>query len=193
MYPDITLLVSSSSAISTSSSEAVTTDVESKDDKPSSASCAGFFLGISKSADGSHHCCTVCRSSFRKRSSALHTARPYQFGISELGDRRPRAVLSALCHPSWESHVGKTAIGLRGVNFSSKPQSLARRRKQTNDVAYFIGRGESIDQSSLQWMEIYRCLETLAEYLPRAFSVGSIHFGEFNIPPRRDPNRRAKN
>ena len=81
----------------------------------------------------------------------LHTARPYQLAISELGPQRPRAPRSSLRHPSGAPHVGKTALGIRGANFSSEPHSLAIRRKQANAVAYFIARGESDAPPSLRW------------------------------------------
>ena len=55
-----------------------------------------------------HPCCTFCEIPRRKRSSALHTARSYKFGISELGPHRPTAVRSSLRQPSWGAHAGKT-------------------------------------------------------------------------------------
>ena len=109
--------------------------------------------------------------SFRRRSSALHTARLCQFGISELRSRPPREARPPLRHPSWEAHVGKTSLGIWSANFSSKQHSLAGRRTQANAVAYFIGRMESKVQPSLQLGKMNLGLFSLAAYLARALSA----------------------
>lgn len=155
----------------------VTTGLGPAEDRAPSPCCAGFLLGSSESADGFRPSFTFFMISFRKRGSALPTVRSYQVGIAELGARRHSAVRSSLRHPIWAVRVGNISLGHRGVNSTAKPHILEGRRKKANDVAYFVGRDESIGQSPLQWGEISRGLAPPAEYKARAFSVGSFHLG----------------
>ena len=89
---------------------------------------------------------SVQQTDFGVANRAIVPIRHFGFG-----GHRPRAPRPSLRQPSWEAQVGKTALGLRGVNFSPNPHSLASRRKQANAVEYFIGRWESEVQPSLQW------------------------------------------